>query len=172
MEHAFIHTPGNVREFVKSRRVPFVHMGPGDTRVWQAALEHGLFPADRFEYDVRFGGLTPAGPATGDVQAGMWENLIKKRVDVVAWRGKQPWIVEVKPVASFSALGQCLGYGWMAKAERPELRSVRLAVVCAICDRDLKPVFEAYGISVVALPYAVALRLLTRKHRAEPDTAT
>jgi hypothetical protein len=159
---SFIHTPGNVRAFVQSRRVPFTHMGPADTKVWKAALAANLFPADRYEYDIKLGGLTPTGIPLEDPHVEMWATLTKKRVDVLAWRGKQPWFIEVKPVGSFAALGQCLGYGYLGKKERPELSSVRLAVVCAICDRDLKPCFEAYGVEVIELPLSVAEVLLTR----------
>jgi hypothetical protein len=145
-----------------SRRVPFTHMGPADTRVWQAALALGLFPADSYEYDVKLAGaiaLVIDGSAT---EAAMWQTLLKKRVDVVAWRGKVPWIVEVKPVASFAALGQCLGYGFLWEKEKPKLGKPRLSCVCARVDPDLRPCFESFGVSVVELPLETAERLLLR----------
>jgi hypothetical protein len=147
-------------------------MGPQDTKVWQAAVRDNLFPADRYEYDVRLGGATPTGIPLEDTHVMMWATLTKKRIDVVAWRGRVPWILEVKPVASFAALGQCLGYGFMWEKEKPGRVKPRLAVVCAICDRDLLPCFQSFGISVVELRPEVAEVLLTPKQRSPVDIAT
>lgn len=133
-------------------------------------MASNLFPADFYEYDIRLGGMTATGTASEDPHVEMWAILTKKRVDVVAWRGSTPWLVEVKPVASFSALGQCLGYGFMWAKEKPGLVKPRLACVCAVCDRDLKPCFSSYGVSVLELPPSVAEVLLTPKGQHPPDT--
>ena len=136
----------------RTRRVPFPHMGPADARVWRAALQAGLMPADRYEYDVRLGGKAAGLVPAEHEHAEMWAELLRKRVDVVAWRGDVPWIVEVKPIASFAALGQCLGYRSLWMAERRPGAAPRAACVCAICDADLEPVFGEFGVSVFVLP--------------------
>lgn len=138
-------------------------MGPTDAAIWEAALRLGLVEYDRLEYDVRLG-----GKAAGHVDAShelfpMWETLLRKRVDVVAWLGQSPTLIEVKDVSSFAALGQCLGYRELWKRERHQGASPSAVCVCAVADADLKPVFESYGVSVVALPEAEALRVLARR---------
>lgn len=137
-------------------------MGPADADVWESALRAKLVEADRYDYDVRLGGSLALHIDDGHVLKPMWATLLRKRVDVVAWTGETPVLIEVKPVASFAALGQCLGYGWLWKKERGSLSSVSLACVCAIADPDLLPVFEAYGVKVISLPAVQAEQVLLR----------
>jgi len=154
-------TTGNQRALPISRRVPFTHMGPVDTRIWQAALALGLMPAESYEYDVRLGGVAALGIDPEHHLREMWETLLRKRIDVIAWRNGVAWIIEVKPVASFAALGQCLGYGDMWKREKPKGQLVRLACVCAVRDPDLVPTYQRLGVEVVSLPESVALEVLS-----------
>lgn|SRR5262249_22651668 len=153
-------TPGNKRSAATSRRVPFTHMGPVDTRIWKAALSLGLMPAQRYEYDVRLAGLNAVQVDPNHELREMWDTLLKKRIDVVAWRDDGPWIVEVKPVASFGALGQCLGYRDMWDREKGNTPAARMACVCAVKDPDLMPTYVRLGVVVVALPDSVAEMVL------------
>lgn len=137
-------------------------MGPADKRVWEAALDAHIIEYDRYEYDVRLGGeASHLVPDEHELKP-MWLTLLKKRVDVVAWRGKVPTVIEVKEVASFAALGQCLGYGWLWRKEMPTGIPVGMMCVCAVSDPDLSPVFAAYGVDVVALPPERAALVLAR----------
>lgn len=165
MKPEAIITPGNVRAFPRARRVQFPHMGPADTRVWRASLELGLARADRFEYDVRLGGALADLVEDGHEHKPMWETLLRKRIDVVAWTGQQPTIIEVKPVGSFAALGQVLGYGQLWEEERPGGLKPGLCVVCGFSDPDLISTYERYGVALVSLPSALAESLLEVSQR-------
>jgi len=135
-------------------------MGPQDAAVWRAALAEGLIQAERFTYDVRLGGALGRLVTSGHELSGMWLNLMKKRIDVVAWSGLMPTVIEVKPVGSFAALGQCLGYGYLWEQKHSKGPKPKLCCVCAICDPDLKPAFAAFGVQVVELSPSEAERVL------------
>jgi len=149
-------TAGNLRAAQVLRRVPFPHMGPADTRVWQAVLRLGLAKFDRVEYDVRLGGSGSELVAGHEQHKPMWESLLQKRVDVVGFRGKETFVVEVKPVAGHSALGQCIAYRELWVKEKPGAVKPRAMCVCALVDPDLAPIFQAYGVDVVVLPAGLA----------------
>lgn len=153
-------TPGNLRADQGARLTRYPHMGPNDIRVWAAALKLGLVKFDKVEYDVRLGGAGADLVDKEHVHRTMWETLLRKRVDVVGWQGKQVWIVEVKPVAGFAALGQCIGYRDLWKKERPGVSEPRAMCVCAIADPDLAVTFERQGVVVVSLPAAQAAEAL------------
>ena len=140
--------------------MPFTHMGPVDTRIWQAALSLGLMPAETYEYDIRLGGNGSVGIDPEHHLREMWETLLRKRVDVVAWVHGVPWIVEVKPVAGFAALGQCIGYRDLWERDRGKTPPVRVACVCAVGDPDLAETFKRYDVDVRALPGVVAAQVL------------
>jgi hypothetical protein len=141
-------------------------MAPGDVRVWREALRLGLVKADRFEYDVRLGGAGADLVEREHPHLRMWETLLKKRVDVVAWSGSHATIIEVKPVASFSALGQAVGYRFLWGRERAGRGGFRVAVVCAIVDPDLAPVFRLQQVDLVVLPADLVDQVLTRSRGA------
>lgn len=136
------------------------HMAAGDVAVWREVLNLGLMPADSYEYDVKLGGSDACLVQDEHELKPMWATLLCKRVDVVCWRGDVPWLCEVKPVASFSALGQCIGYRWLWDKQRGNGARCRAAVACAKVDGDLMPIFAAYGVSVVLLPLASAASVL------------
>jgi hypothetical protein len=144
-------------------RLPYPHMGPADARVWRAALDLGLLAFERFEYDVRLGGTRATEVGTEHSHFPMWETLLKKRVDVVGWQGARPTLIEVKPVGSFAALGQCLGYGDLWAKEKGSGVVPSLCCVCAFLDPDLAFTFSRFGVRVVQLPWAVAEPLLAQR---------
>lgn len=147
--HTF--SPANRTAHGSLRRVPFPHMGPQDTRIWRLALLHGLMPADRYEYDVKLGGQAASLVPAEHPQSGMWVELMRKRVDVVAWRSGVPWLIEVKGVASFSALGQCIGYRSLWWQERGRQPAPVAACVCAVTDPDLVRTYDENGVRMVPL---------------------
>lgn len=157
--HGFI-SRGNLEHFKATRRVPFPHMGPADTAVWTAALDLKLMPAGEWQYDVRLGGVGADLVDDEHSHKPMWETLLRKRVDAVGIIQARPWLVEVKPVASFAALGQVLGYCWLWENEKGATPKPVPVVVCAWEDADLRPIFAAYGVRVVSLPRALAEQLL------------
>lgn len=63
-----------------------------------------------FEYNVRVGqGLDP-GPNATDEMRRMWKMLTTKRIDVVAARQNQTWVIEIEPRPGMRTLGQLVGY--------------------------------------------------------------
>lgn len=154
-------TSGNLEHYRVTRRVPFPHMGPADTRVWRLALSEGLLPETEWTYDVRLGGAGAIVIPDEHTHKAMWETLLRKRVDAYSVVAGRPWLVEVKPIGSFAALGQALGYCDLWEREHGKRPQPLPVVVCAVIDRDLAPTFERYGVRVISLPVALAERCLS-----------
>lgn len=62
--------------------------------------------------------------------------------------GGETWILEIKPRASFSALGQLLGYAVLYMAERRPPRPPRLGVIAERTQPDLAGVLLNFGIEL------------------------
>lgn len=126
-------------------------MSPLDLNVWRRFL---LLHPDKFtslRYDVKVGTGARPWPASEGPKPEDWEALTQKRIDAVGiWNGSTA-IIEVKPRASFTALGQLLAYRTLlAEKERPTA-PVTLWVVCEERDADLETTFLSYGVSVVSV---------------------
>lgn len=89
----------------------YPHLMVGDIRIWEQYLEVGDPEYDSYDYDVHVGeGVKPSESWDTKVKA-MALALSEKRIDVLAWKGNEPTIIEVKPQAALSAIGQVLSYG-------------------------------------------------------------
>jgi len=127
----------------------YPHMLPGlETELWETWLRLFKDKFDRFEYDVRVGkGAKPHRKLPPEIEKDL-KMLTQKRIDVVAWKGDQATIIEVKPFAGLSAVGALLGYKTLWMDENPGKRTPKLALVTNQINRDMQRVCEKEGIEV------------------------
>jgi len=103
---------------------------------------------DRFSFSVRVG--TPIQPDPTHlpaVQAGGVQSSLK-RIDLLAWTGKQVTIVEAKIRISVAAIGQVLMYRELFVQEMPDVPEPRLVVIGRSGDPDVLSTHSAQGIDV------------------------
>lgn len=143
-------TAANRRAAESARRSPFRHMSMADVAVWRDALRSGQLPTDDWDYDVKVGAKAGVPLDAGPVDKAMWETLTRKRIDAVGVTRDEVWIVEVKPVASMSALGQVLTYAWHWAREHGDKKAVRPVIVAGRIDVDVEPVAALYGVTLIA----------------------
>ena len=88
----------------------YPHMRPADVLIWERFLEAHRGEFDSFAYDVAVGSpyTPPEDWSNSQKIAAIW--LSKKKIDVVGFQGKKRFIIEVKPSAMSSAIGQALCY--------------------------------------------------------------
>lgn len=88
----------------------YPHLLPADVLLWERFLDQYPDYFESVEYDVHVGGAVDHSPWWSDkfrIEAS-W--LASKRIDVVGHRKGEIWIVELKPEAGLSAIGQLIGY--------------------------------------------------------------
>jgi len=126
-------------------------MSPLDLNVWRRFL---LLHPTKFEglrYDVRVGTGSAEWPEGAGEIPYDWLILNQKRIDAVGtWQGGTA-IIEVKPRASFSALGQVLAYRDLLRDKEKPKEPVTLWVICGERDADLDATFLRYGVSVLSV---------------------
>jgi len=130
----------------KQRKYP--HMMPADIELWELFLEQFPDEFDSFIYDLHVGeGIKPPENIPEGTKRQI-QYLTQKRIDAVGYKDKQPTIIEVKPDAGPSALGQLFTYGtlWLKKFPPPPYP--KLAVVSDFIDNDMKFVFNAYRVKM------------------------
>jgi len=129
----------------------FPHMSPDDTIVWRRFLViHPLMFTD-LRYDVRVGAGQVAWDGPEANPPSEWLAIAAKRIDVVALHAGRPAIIEVKPRASMSSLGQVLSYRDLLTRKQKPSTPYECWVVCATEDADLGPTFLRYGVGVIAV---------------------
>ncbi len=106
------------KPLVKLPKYP--HLEPLDTAIWNAWLDTTPWPPDALvAYDVHVGTVATVPEGTPENYRRMVEHLSTLRIDVVMLRPGQTLVIEIKPSASLSAIGQALGYCHLFHAKFP-----------------------------------------------------
>lgn len=100
------------------------------------------------QFQVKVGKGARPWPAGAGPEPPDWAALTSKRIDVVAMTDVGLTLIEVKPRASFTALGQLLVYRDLYVAEKKPTSLVGLWVVAEFGDADLLPTFLRFGVAV------------------------
>ncbi len=109
---------------------------------------------DRFSFSVRVGqGATPDPTHLPAVQRNTVFST-RKRIDLLAWRGSQPVIVEVKERVTPAALGQIRTYRTLFLEETPDAPEPELLVIGRYSDEDTLRAMQAEGVTVILYPSA------------------
>jgi hypothetical protein len=111
-------------------------------------LSRHIHEYDHYSFSVRVGqGLAPDPTHLSGIQFNSAHST-KKRIDVVAWQGAQPFIFEVKFRANPAAIGQLLTYRQLWMEDNPSEPEPQLACIARYSDPDSMRVFAAAGITL------------------------
>lgn len=120
----------------------------GESAVLRDFLLEHIYEFDSIDFQVRIGAGIPPDPThLPGVQKQTTFNS-QKRIDLLAYRGPQAIIVEVKQRVTPASLGQILTYRVLWIAEHPNDRDPELVVVGRSSDADTIGSLQAHGITV------------------------
>jgi hypothetical protein len=123
----------------------YPHMLPADVLVWERFLDKHAAEFSGFDYDVHVGGEVEREVGWTQEVYTMALSLASKRIDVVGYRGNETWIIEVKPVAGVTAIGQLVMYRDLYIRDfRPD-RVIVCALVCENLSLDEKWQLDKLG---------------------------
>lgn len=129
----------------------YPHMFPEDIAIWERFLKVYKDDFLGFDYDVKVGSVPdfPDGLDNSIYKAG--NILWKKRIDAVGYKKDGIYIIEVKPNAGMSALGQIITYRQLYIEEFNPNDKVFGAIVTDKPDLDLKRVADPQLIYIYAV---------------------
>jgi hypothetical protein len=128
----------------------------GESAIIYAFLSEFLPTFDRITFGKRTGKGAEIDPATIPEIQRSFAFSTRKRIDILAWRGTQPLIVEVKQRVTPAALGQILTYRHHFVEEHPDAPEPELVVVGRESDQDTIDALVAHGVTVHLYPEAIA----------------
>lgn len=123
-------------------------MLPRECLIFRNWLKSHEAEYDSFDYNSRIGTGYDPGPGWEDSIRAMAIANSQKRLDVVAWRGPQAELIEVKDRAGASALGQLLTYAPLWHTAHPDLPRASMRLVTNRLQPDIGVVARYYGIAV------------------------
>lgn len=135
--------------YAKRHRYP--HMIGENAELWSRFIDLNPGCFDTVDYDFRVGeGMKPDPDWPEHVKRDATA-LTQKRIDVLAWEGDQPTIIEVKRRVGLSALGQVLGYKILFMRDFRHIKEPELLVVTGQISEDDERVLEGHKVPVVVM---------------------
>ena len=117
----------------------YPHLRPEETKIWERFIKNNPDFFDEVMYDVRVGeGREYPESEMPQVTEAM-EYLSKKRIDVVGFIDDEIYVIEIKPKANLSAVGQALGLAELFREVTPLWKRV----IPTIITDEILPDMEA-----------------------------
>lgn len=137
--------------FPPEKLVRYPHLMVGDVEIWERYLDLHAKEWTGFRYDVRVGSGAEELPEAPEYLRRMALALTEKRIDVLGEKGQELWIIEVKPNAMLSAVGQVLSYQVLFEDRFPEQRKPYLMIVTDRIGPDIDSLCQKFNISLVVV---------------------
>ena len=125
----------------------FPHLLPKEVILWEKYLavhqDEYLF----FEYDIHVGKGAELPADVDPMIRKIALGLTRKRIDVVGHKAHSITLIELKPDAGLSAMGQLLAYLYLYQIEFRPTKKVLTHIVSDLIDVDTRNVARVYGIN-------------------------
>ena len=124
----------------------YPHLGPEDTKIWSKFIEKNPDYYLEVDYDVKVGEGRDYSALPEDEYSDDLKYLSKKRIDVVALRDNEIHIIELKPSAGLSAIGQAFGLAELYRATNPIEKRVVPVVITDQLLPDMEKICAKMGV--------------------------
>lgn len=136
---------------IKGELRRFPHMFPLDLAIWKRFLKKFDDNYRSFKYDIKVGEGRPPLKHWDKGTKKMQEILTKKRIDAVGFGPSFVDVIEVKPAASSSALGQIITYTALFKNTFETDLPIRPVIVTDSEEPDMRRLTDELGIILVVV---------------------
>lgn len=126
-------------------------MKPADVAIWERFIAKFPEEYDSVDYDVKVG-MGPAfdtvvnKPTNGDAI-----DLYKKKIDVVGYKGQSVHIIEVKPLAGSSALGQAKSYELLYRRDVDQVSPLKTRLITDTIRTDMPFLQDWMEVEVISV---------------------
>ena len=133
-------------KFSFSIQSKYPHMKPADVHLWEKFIRGNTGFFDSVDYDFHIGNPPDWMDPKRDEFAAKEVRLYQKKIDVLGFAQGLIWIIEVKPRAGSSALGQILSYRKLFLDDHGGPDILRLAIVTNECQSSYCNIFETFNV--------------------------
>lgn len=123
-----------------------------ESAVAQQWLQKHADDFDDVQFSVRLGSTVDRMPDWTEITWKQAQILSQKRADMIATKGTEITIIEIKLRLSLAALGQLLGYKILWEVEHPETTDVHLWAIANSALVDAADILLAHNVSVELYP--------------------
>jgi len=132
-------------------RIKYPHMLSEDHAAWTAFIESEWNMLDEVWYDVHVGAPMDLPRDSPNYMKAVVDGVSRKRIDVVGRDRGMLWIIEVKPFANMTAIGQVVTYAKLFNQEFDISPPALPMIVSMTLDRDILEIGEHLGVKMLSM---------------------
>lgn len=132
-------------------RYHYPHMKPNDVAIWQRFLANNPNAFEAVQYDVAVGSGTELNTVVNPDTGGDVNALYQRKIDVVAIKESQIFVIEIKPRAGPSTIGQVKGYMQLLKRDYKLTVPINGVIVTDSLLPDMEFLTKAEQVAIVVV---------------------
>lgn len=136
-------------EYIK--RSSYTHMSPADSAIWERFIDKFPNAYNSVQYDFRVGDPPPFNPLGNNGEDLNQDALYRLRIDVVGANGNSHDIIEIKPKAGPSTIGQVKGYMTLYKRDEAPVGAVKGLIITDTIQPNMDYLAKMEGIFIIAV---------------------
>lgn len=137
--------------FKYEKRYWYPHLKPLDTAIWERFLEKYPEAYTHVMYDLAVGEGAPIAPGEEENLAHMQKTLTQRKIDVVGFAPGKLDIIELKPAAGPSALGQVNSYVALYKRDRDPTSDPQAVIITDRLLPDMQMLANEAGVKLIVV---------------------
>lgn len=127
----------------------YTHMSVADRAIWERYVAKFPNAYKSVQYDFRVGDPPPFNPLGNDGADLNQDALYRLRIDVVGSTGTSIDIIELKPNAGPSTIGQVKGYKTLYVRDEQPTRQVGMLIITDKIQPNMKFLCEQEGVRII-----------------------
>lgn len=136
-------------DFVAYGLLPwYPHMGTADAAIWDRYVRQNPAAFDKAAYDVPVGAGAPFDTTVNPTTGGNLSKLYRYKIDVVAEKNGELYVIEVKARAGPRAIEQVLGYARLAPLYLPDAKNPKALIVTDSLMPDMGRLAKSAGVEL------------------------
>lgn len=137
--------------FKYEKRPSYPHMSEADKAIWERFLSENPDAYDSVQYDFHVGEAPPFNTLMDDGEDRNQDKLYRLRIDVVARHGSEVDIVEIKPKAGPSSIGQLRSYATLYERDEVPLGRVNKVLITDTEMPNMDYLCKAEGVVLIVV---------------------
>lgn len=112
-----------------SKRSKYPHMSVADTEIWNRFILKYPEAYERMQYDFHVGDAPPFNPFMDDGEDKNQDMLYRLRIDAIGHNGENVDLIELKPNAGATAIGQIRSYKTLYERDYHDKGKVNMVII-------------------------------------------
>lgn len=135
--------------FKFEKRYWYPHMKPRDIEIWERFIAKFPDAYEKCQYDFAIGDIPDFMENASSPEGQAMRELYKLKIDVLGYKGDTIDIIEVKPDASASSIGQLLGYVKLYQRDMNPTAKLRPVIVTSSLRSNMEYLSESQGVELI-----------------------